>query len=70
MTRARSAGRCSSPFLCSSCTYLMRERESMESLVSNRHSVKAHPFFPNDQGDPSKKTMFSTRKKLKLGTLR
>lgn len=33
----------------------------MRSLVSNRYSVKAHPFFPNHQGDLSKEIMSLAR---------
>lgn len=37
----------------------------MRNRVSNRHPIKAHPFFSNDQGD----NLFD-QKQLKLGTVR
>lgn len=39
----------------------------MRSLVSNRRSIKAHPFFPNGQGDASKEAVFLTRSNSNWG---
>lgn len=38
-----------------------RETETVRIQQSNRHSVKAHPFFPNDQGEPSKEVTVLTK---------